>query len=256
VARNSALSHGRAPSSLGRHPYLFLADLQNTALSALLIFYERVLYPSYEKAPHITGMTALEDQAAAGAIMWVLGSIFFLIPVGLITVEVLSTRRATFIGRRKLSAPLRNSLPEKRASARRARKPRASIDLISLPIIGSILRWPHFRRSIQAVMFLLAMIVIVDGLFGPQMGAMNLAGVLPWTHWRGLSVIALLAVGNVFCMACPFNFVRDLGRRCYPHPGRGPGVCVQSGSPSRFYLFSSGPMKPLACGTVHVGRRG
>jgi cytochrome c oxidase assembly factor CtaG/ferredoxin len=197
-------------------PYLFLADFQNTALSALLIFYERVLYPSYETAPRITGMTALEDQAAAGAIMWVVGSIFFLVPVGLITVEVLSTRRATFIGRRKLSAPLRNSPAKKRESARRARKQRAPIDLLSLPLIGSILRWPHFRRSVQAVMFLLAIIVVADGIFGPQMSAMNLAGVLPWTHWRGLSAIALLALGNVFCMACPFNFVRDLGRRMLP----------------------------------------
>jgi ferredoxin len=45
---------------------------------------------------------------------------------------------------------------------------------------------------------------------------MNLAGVLPRTHWRGLSLIALLAVGNIFCMACPFNFVRDIGRRLLP----------------------------------------
>jgi len=40
--------------------------------------------------------------------------------------------------------------------------------------------------------------------------------VLPWTHWRGFGVLALLAVGNVFCMACPFNFARDLGRRVLP----------------------------------------
>ena len=62
-------------------------------------------------------------------------------------------------------------------------------------------------------MFLAAMVIVVDGLFGSQIAPMNLAGVLPWTHWRGLSLIVLLAIGNVFCMACPFNFVRDLGRR-------------------------------------------
>jgi cytochrome c oxidase assembly factor CtaG len=73
--------------------YLFLADFQNTALSAFLVFYERVLYPTYQNIPRISGMTALEDQAAAGSIMWVAGSIFFLVPVGLITVEVLSARR-------------------------------------------------------------------------------------------------------------------------------------------------------------------
>ena len=32
-------------------------------------------------------MTALEDQAAAGSIMWVAGSLFFLVPVGLITIR-------------------------------------------------------------------------------------------------------------------------------------------------------------------------
>ncbi len=197
-------------------PYLFLADFQNTALAAFFMFYERVLYPAYETVPRLNGMTALEDQAAAGAIMWVAGSIFFLIPVGLITIEVLSTKRIPRL--RKRLVPGQSQLSERREkrAGKQSRRPPASVDLLSLPLIGSILRWPHFRRSVQAVMFLLAIIVVADGLFGPQMGPMNLAGVLPWTHWRGLSVIALLAMGNVFCMACPFNFVRDLGRRLLP----------------------------------------
>ena len=74
-------------------PYLILADFQNTALSALLIFYDRVVYPTYAAIPRITDLTALEDQAAAGAIMWVASSVFFLVPLGLITVELMSTRR-------------------------------------------------------------------------------------------------------------------------------------------------------------------
>ena len=41
-------------------------------------------------------------------------------------------------------------------------------------------------------------------------------GVLPWTHWRAFTVIGLLAIGNLFCMACPFTFVRDLGRKILP----------------------------------------
>jgi hypothetical protein len=45
---------------------------------------------------------------------------------------------------------------------------------------------------------------------------MNLGGVLPWTHWRGLMVLALLVVGNILCFACPFNFARQLGRRILP----------------------------------------
>jgi cytochrome c oxidase assembly factor CtaG/polyferredoxin len=197
-------------------PYLFLADFQNTALSAFLVFYDRLLYPTYQSAPQITGMTPLEDQAAAGAVMWVAGSIFFLIPVGLITIEVLSTRRVANPGTGKLAGRTRLSKPEKKESARRGPKQPAYLDLLSLPIAGSILRWRYFRRTVQILMSLLAFVIIVDGLWGPQMAAMNLAGVLPWTHWRGLSVIVLLAAGNAFCMACPFNFARDLGRRLLP----------------------------------------
>src|SRR6516162_4964472 len=52
-------------------PYLLVADLQNTALSAILCFSDHVLYPSYSTTPRLFGFSALEDQVAAGAIMWV-----------------------------------------------------------------------------------------------------------------------------------------------------------------------------------------
>jgi len=38
-------------------------------------------------------MTALDDQAAAGAIMWVLGSVAFLIPAACVTIQVLQGPR-------------------------------------------------------------------------------------------------------------------------------------------------------------------
>jgi cytochrome c oxidase assembly factor CtaG len=67
--------------------------VQNTILAAFLTFCERVLYPTYATAPRFTAMTALDDQAAAGAIMWVLGSIAFLIPAGCVTIQVLQGPR-------------------------------------------------------------------------------------------------------------------------------------------------------------------
>ena len=60
---------------------------------------------------------------------------------------------------------------------------------------------------------MLAAAVVADGFLGDQMAAMNLAGVLPWTYWRFFVIVGLLAVGNVFCMACPFMLPRELGRR-------------------------------------------
>ena len=71
----------------------------------------------------------------------------------------------------------------------------------------------------QSVFFLAAAAVVIDGLSGPRMTPMNLAGVLPWVHWRGLVVLALLFAGNLFCMACPFMLPRTAARR-WLHPVR------------------------------------
>jgi cytochrome c oxidase assembly factor CtaG len=61
-------------------PYLLLADLVNTGLSAFLCFAGRPIYPSYDQTPRPFGLSPLNDQIAAGALMWVLGSIVFVIP--------------------------------------------------------------------------------------------------------------------------------------------------------------------------------
>ena len=71
-------------------PYLLLADVQNTALSAILAFSDRVLYRSYATAPRLFGLSALEDQVAAGAFMWVAGSLAFILPAIVLAVQCLS----------------------------------------------------------------------------------------------------------------------------------------------------------------------
>jgi cytochrome c oxidase assembly factor CtaG len=72
--------------------YLILADLQNTVLCAWLVFAERLIYPSYAAVPRLWGIAALNDQAAAGAIMWVPGSVAFLLPVAWIVGQMLSPK--------------------------------------------------------------------------------------------------------------------------------------------------------------------
>jgi putative membrane protein len=88
-------------------PYLLLADIVNTGLSAFLCFSGRLLYPSYGAiVPRPFGLSALNDQIAAGALMWVLGSTVFLIPAVVITASMLSPKRrraahsASFAGAR------------------------------------------------------------------------------------------------------------------------------------------------------------
>ena len=208
-------------------PYLLLADMQNTVFSGLFSFAERAIYPVYVTAPRLWGISALDDQAAAGAIMWVPGSIVFLLPVGLLIVELLSPRQvrpSELLAQPDASAgfaagsvmSLLRARPATRATRLGQAGSRRSWDLLASPVVGAVFRWRYFRRTAQAVMLLLAVAIVADGLFGPQMNPMNLAGVLPWTHWRGLVVIALLIGGNFFCMVCPFMLPRELAKRLLP----------------------------------------
>jgi putative membrane protein len=72
--------------------YLFLGTLPGGALGAFLAFCDRVLYPSYNEAPSLFGITALQDQVFAGAVMWVFGMFICMIPAVLITLKLLSPR--------------------------------------------------------------------------------------------------------------------------------------------------------------------
>lgn len=85
-------------------PYLLGADLVNTGVSAFLCFSGRLLYPSYGVVPRLFGLSALNDQIAAGAFMWVMGSTVFLIPAMVITVQLLSPRRQRIAQQRMITA--------------------------------------------------------------------------------------------------------------------------------------------------------
>jgi cytochrome c oxidase assembly factor CtaG len=198
-------------------PVLLLADLSNTALCAVLTFSDRVLYPYYAEVPRLGGLSVLDDQSAAGLLMWVPGSLAFLLPLAGIGVRllsgnppVLSTQYSVLSTQR----PAGGRIPLPLAATPPA--PRPGFDLLRLPVLGRFLKWRHARLCLQFPLLLLAGLVIYDGFRGPQVGAMNLAGVLPWVHWRGLVVLGLLVAGNVFCTACPFLLPRTLARRWLP----------------------------------------
>ncbi len=73
-------------------PYLLSSDIVNTILSAALTFSGKVLYPSYAAAERISRLTPLQDQVLAGAEMWVLNSLVFLVPVAVVVIRMLSPR--------------------------------------------------------------------------------------------------------------------------------------------------------------------
>jgi cytochrome c oxidase assembly factor CtaG/polyferredoxin len=208
-------------------PYLILADVQNTVLSALLTFSDRVIYPHYAQVPRLGGLSPLDDQQAAGVLMWVPGSLAYLVPLFWIGLRLLYGESASVTDasqKRQTPAPtllrnVANHSENGRVSLPLVTPP--GYDLLRAPLLGRFLKWRHARLALQLPLLLLASLVIYDGFTGPAVSPMNLAGVLPWIHWRGLVILGMLAVGNVFCMACPFLLPRTLARRVLPQPSRG-----------------------------------
>lgn len=70
--------------------YLFLATLPCDILSGFLVFCERVVYPVYYSTSPPSGLSVLEDQQIAGALMWTCVTIIYFV-VGTIFITQLLT---------------------------------------------------------------------------------------------------------------------------------------------------------------------
>ncbi len=76
-------------------PYVFSANLVNIGLSAFLTFSGSVVYSTYASVPRLFGISALDDQAAAGCEMWALGSLPFIAALVPMLVQLFSSQAAT-----------------------------------------------------------------------------------------------------------------------------------------------------------------
>ena len=70
-------------------PYLLAADIVNTVLSASLAFCDRPVYSYYLTQPNPFHIAPLTDQVAGAVLMWVVGSLVFLIPAAVVSVHLL-----------------------------------------------------------------------------------------------------------------------------------------------------------------------
>jgi len=70
--------------------YLFLATLPCDILSGFLAFCDRVVYPAYLSAPSHFGISAIEDQECAAALMWTCVTLVYLLTAVLLTMRLLS----------------------------------------------------------------------------------------------------------------------------------------------------------------------
>jgi putative membrane protein len=69
-------------------PYLVMADIVNTLLCAFLAFCDRPVYPYYLSGPNPLDISPLSDQRAGAVVMWVIGSVVFLVPAVVLTVRL------------------------------------------------------------------------------------------------------------------------------------------------------------------------
>ena len=71
--------------------YLFFATFPCDMLSAFLTFCDRVVYPCYLAGNQRFGISPLQDQEYAGALMWVCVTFIYLVPAVVITTQLLSS---------------------------------------------------------------------------------------------------------------------------------------------------------------------
>jgi putative membrane protein len=74
--------------------YLFLATLPCDILSGFLVFCDRVIYPVFLSSTRSFGLSALEDQQCAGALMWTCVTVVYLVAGTIFTAHLLSHPRS------------------------------------------------------------------------------------------------------------------------------------------------------------------
>jgi putative membrane protein len=59
-----------------------------------LVFCDRVVYSSYLSVPGLFGISPLQDQERAAALMWVVVTLILMVPAVMITMQILSPEHA------------------------------------------------------------------------------------------------------------------------------------------------------------------
>jgi cytochrome c oxidase assembly factor CtaG/ferredoxin len=183
-------------------PYVAAGHVVLFFVGLVIGLQSQVIYPTYAHVPRLFGLSALADQGLAGSEMLYVGLLVSIITVVPILWELVSDEPSSAV----------MAAPERRRPAAIITAPKA-FDLLHAPLAGSVLRSRYGRRSLQALSLLAIFALVLDGLFGVQLGPMNMSGALLWNIIRPVSLILLLLVANVFCMACPFTLPRELARR-------------------------------------------
>jgi cytochrome c oxidase assembly factor CtaG len=98
---------------------LFFATLPCDVLSGFLVFCDRVVYPVYFSAVRPFGLSALEDQQCAGALMWTSVTVVYLVVGAILTIRLLSPQHSQIklaestVGVLTVNEAMRTSTPQR-----------------------------------------------------------------------------------------------------------------------------------------------
>ena len=91
--------------------YLFFATLPCDILSGFLVFSDRVVYPIYFASSHLLGLSPLEDQQCAAALMWTCVTVVYFVAGAILTIRLLSPNGLPQIG--SVQSRLPNAIPQR-----------------------------------------------------------------------------------------------------------------------------------------------
>ena len=81
------------------------------------------------------------------------------------------------------------------------------INLLRIPGLTALIRWPGFRFLLQSVLVFFFGLIILAGLFGDQLAGRNIAPLLTWTIWWGGLVVLIMFFGKAWCYVCPWDAI-------------------------------------------------
>jgi protoheme IX farnesyltransferase len=136
-----AIHSGLAAQGWSLPVYFFLATLPCDALSAFLAFCGHVVYPPYSSGHRPFGLSPLDDQALAGALMWVTVTFAYLIPALVLTSRLLSGEPRSSALEIRSSAP--SSLRTTVLDLWTLTKPEVNFLIVIATFTGFYLGLPH-----------------------------------------------------------------------------------------------------------------
>ncbi len=88
------------------------------------------------------------------------------------------------------------------------------IDILRLPVIGTLLKWRWLQPLVEVPMLLVFILAIIVGIWGTQEPSQNFATMLIWVYWWSLVILTFVLVGRIWCFFCPLGAVGEwLNRR-------------------------------------------